>query len=340
MTWLKDSIDLIVFGLVVVGAFAVLLTGDAIGRHHRDEALSKASQTLEMLDDVLTEDRFEQQEEARVLAILAEIPPVVDRQWNPPPVDHPLASSLFYDPATLEDLRGGRELELRFPAPKDLAAQADVGVIRLQWRRDDTGTVPVTGWVVYRQAPGEEEERVASLPFERTQFDDRSVKAGVLYTYRVAALTDEPILLKRKRNESRKSRGISIRGKRDFEILPLSWNEGTKTFRVRVRKFHRGTWYEKDFDAVKGEAIGVLDPGTGVDYRTGCLVVGVDSRTEEVEETRDEIQFDEKARVLVKEGRPLTRRVTYRRPVRRILLHYKDPVGRLVDLELRRPVED
>ncbi len=340
MTWLKDSIDLIVFGFVVVGAFTVLLTGDAIGRHHRDEAVAKARQTLELLDDALSEDRFEQQDEARVLAILAEIPQVVERQWNPAPCDEVLDSSLFYDSATLEDLRVGRELELRFPAPKNLAAQAEVGVIRLQWRRDDTGTVPVTGWAVYRQAPGEEERRIASLPFERAQYDDRSVKAGVLYTYRVAALTDEPILLKRKRNESRKSRGISVRGKRDFEILPLAWNEGTKTFRVRVKKYHGGTWYEKDFDAVKGRMIGTLDPGTGVDYRTGCLVVSVDIRTEEVEETRDEIQFDEMARVLLKDGKPLTRRITYRRPVQRILLHYKDPVGRLTDLELRRPVED
>ncbi len=340
MTWLKDSLDLIVFGVVVVGAFAVLLTGDAIGRHHRDEAIARATQTLELVDDALAEDRFEQMDEARVLAILAEIPSVVERQWSPAPIDKVLDSNLFYDAATLEDLRGGRELELRFPPPKDLSAQAEVGVIRLQWRRDDTGTVRVTGWAVYRQAPGEKEKRVASLPFERTQYDDRSVEAGVLYTYRVAALTDESILLKRNRNESRKSRSISVRGKRDFEILPIGWDDRTKTFRVRVKKYHGGTWYEKDFDAVKGAMIGLLDPGTGVDYRTGCLVVGVDVRTEEVEETRDEIQFDEMAKVLLKDGKPLTRRVTYRRPVRRILLHYKDPEGRLADLELRRPVED
>ena len=284
----------------------------------------------------MDEDRYEQEDGARVLAILSQVPERVKRQWEPQFEVPAFTRQNFYHQPTLDDLREGRDLELRFPAPVNLTISAELGKVVISWELDERGTVDVIGFNIYRTGPEGGERRVAQAGDEATSWTDTSIQAGKLYSYRVTCKTDEEALARRGAAESKKSRAVSVRGKKDYEIQPKGLDAANGVMRVLVRKHTAGIWHEKEFDAKKGEPIGIKDPGSGVDYGTGCQVKSFDVRRETVKETRDEVQFDEKARVIVKGGEPVTRRVTYDRPVEVVVLNFRNEVGETERTEFRR----
>ncbi|MCA9321457.1 MAG: fibronectin type III domain-containing protein, partial [Planctomycetes bacterium] len=227
-----DQLDLITFGIVLIGAIWLLSSGIGSGRAHRDLALERAQGAQASLAAALAEDRYEEEPGARVLDIVGRVPEDIARQWAPGLEPHPLPAGFFYHGPTLTDLREGRDLELRFPPPTDPKLEAEIGLIRVIWGRDDRGTVPVTGYSVYRTGPDGAERRVAQVDPDQTVWVDTQVQAGRLYSYRVSAVTDEPLLVRRNRAESRRTRPTSVRGKRDYEIKLVSHEPDSDAIRV------------------------------------------------------------------------------------------------------------
>ena len=177
---------------------------------------------------------------------------------------------------------------------------------------------------------------VAEVPSTETGWVDRDVEAGRLYSYRVSAITDEQILVARKKNESPKSEAVTMRGKRDYEIIPNAWDAEAKAMRVMVRKHLDGIWHEKLFDAVANNEVGAVDAGSGIDYSTACRVERFDLSTENVTETRDEVAFDVEGKVLIAEnGEPIKSRRTYNRPRTVVVLVIRNELGQIEKIEFR-----
>ena len=328
MKKLLDVLDIVVFAVVVAACAWVAASGMGTGRDHLEAALGRVGDAETRLKAALEEDRYEGTEGARTLDLLLTLPDVVKQRWYPPePHGGPLSSGIFYHEGSLEDLREGRDLELRFLPPEGLTAVPDIGVVALIWRENDRNTVHVTGYRVYRTGPDGREVLTAPVDADTLRYEDRSVRAGELYSYRVSAVTDEEILVRRGRAESPKSSAVTVRGKKDYELVPVAWDAGTRRLRVRVRKSSGGVWHEKEFDVIEGEGVGAADPGSGVDYATGCTAVRIEAAEEEVTETRREVVFDPSGRVVAENGEPLTREATYTRKRPVVTLTFKNEVG-------------
>lgn len=331
-----EYVDVFVLILVVAAGAWVFMTGAGTKADETAAALARADEAITGLEAAIDYDGYEGSDGEIVLDHLESLPAEVERQWNPAAVDKDFPGGVFYHPDSLADLRDGRDLELRFLPPLGLAAAAELGEIALTFQSNDRSTVFVTGYRIYRTGGDGVEKLVAEIDGASTSWVDRDVLAGHLYSYRVSAVTDEEILVERKKDESPRSSAVSVRGKRDYEIIPESWDAEARTMRVRVRKHRDGVWHEKLFDAKEKAGIGAVDPGSGIDYATACTVERFEAGTENVEETRDEVSFDLDGRVLTADdGQPITARRTYNRPRTVVVLLIRNELGQVERIEHR-----
>ena len=340
MSKLLDNLDIVVFGATVVVVGLVLAMGWGTARADALQAIEAATKARGDLETALEVDRYRDEEGARVLDSLADFPDRVKKQWEPPRTAVPSGAGLFYHRSAVEELRNGVDPEIRFLPPTDLEAKAEIGSVMLRWNENENASVVVTGYTIYRRKDKTTDRRkIASLDANSFEYVDRDVQAGTLYFYDVTALTTDPVLLVDEVNESDPTRPVHVRGLTDYEIKSKNWDEAAKRLRVVVRKYSRGVWHEKDFDAVVGQVVGRRDDGSGVDFATGCVVLDIANREEIVRETVREVRLAADGRVLLgDDGRPELDDVEYERPFRVIVLTVKDRLGRTSTFELRRPL--
>ncbi|MEZ6196078.1 MAG: hypothetical protein R3F20_10195 [Planctomycetota bacterium] len=334
MKVLLDKLDWVTLAVVLAACALVAFTGAGTGRERAEPALESLATARVGLQDRLTRDLYDATPGAAVLAEIDAVEAERNRLWNPDEAATRFEGGFFHHAPSVADLREGRETEIRFPAPRGLRLEAEIGEIRVAWDRDDLGTVLPIGYVVYRREGAAERRRLARLESHVMTYVDRAVVPGVLYGYEVTALTDDPVLIGRGREESEPSRGAQIRARRDYEIGFLAF-EGGKA-RLKVRKFVDGVWHEKEFDAGAGDEIGVVDAGSGIDYRTNSRVEAFDEARDEIEETREEVVLDEAGHVVMKDDQAETVTRTFKRPRTVVTLTLRNELGQRESLTLTK----
>lgn len=308
MVW-QEHIDQAVCGVVLVVVAAFLFMGWQGGGELFQEGVPVAQQITSDLraqqqeTSEAAESRFKKTEAFGYLSSLQIEKTKIREAWETPASPKELGAGLFYHTPTLNDLRDGRDLVLNFSPPRDVVGTADIGVVRLQWRVDPTGTVNVSGYSVFRREGDGETKELAQVGEGSTSFEDRDVRAGVNYFYSVAARTDEDLLVANGNELSSQSAPIHVMGKTDYEIRPLKYDVGASSLRVAVRKHSGGVWHERAFNIKQGQMVGARDPGSGVDFSTGCQLTQLKATPEIVVATTSEVVFLPNGKVLLKDGK-------------------------------------
>lgn len=315
MSKLIDSLDLVVFGLVLLFVAWVLGTGQGSLSDERDAAIADLEGARAQLATALQERSYDQDAGAEVLEQARRVPAKVKAAWWPETETRKLDPGIFRHEASLRDLLEGRDLALRFTAPVDLVADAVPGSIRIAWARPEGDTVEASGYRLYRRVEGGEEELLANTSGEQLRYEDKDVVPGQVYRYQVAAVTRDPAMARLGRGESPRSAPTELRAARDFGVEPRSLAEDGQSARFMVKKLVGGVWYEKEFSAALGEEVGAADPGSGVDYASHCRFLRVENDVRTIPEERDEVVFDAEGRVLLEAGKPMTRRVAWERRI-------------------------
>ncbi|MEE9391135.1 MAG: fibronectin type III domain-containing protein [Planctomycetota bacterium] len=337
MKLLLDNLDILLFALVVATLGAVVGLGIGSGAKASASALERAETSSAALDSALETDRFQKTELATELAGLTNTAQGIRTGWSEGPRPKDLAAGLFYHPGSLTDAKDGRELEIRFQAPRALEIEPLVGGIRVTWELNNLSTVVANGFVLYRKSGDEKSSALVKLGAEAREYFDRAVQPGTLYSYEVTAVSSDPVLARLQQSESPRSRAVHARPKRDYEVALLDWIPAEKRARVMIRKFSDGVWHEKQFDAREDTDLGQKDVGSGVDYRTNCHIQKITSGVEFVEQSRLEVLFDIAGRVLFdEEGKLRRRETTYIRERQVVTLEYRNELGQKEKLILKR----
>ncbi|MFT7617636.1 MAG: hypothetical protein ACI97A_001275 [Planctomycetota bacterium] len=336
MTKLLDSLDVIIFVIVLLVAGYMLGAGAGMGLDEKDAAIEKADSAKIAVESALRNATYKGDEGYKILTRLKELPAEIEEHWSPEVKGRAFTDGVFYHPASIDDVREERDLELRFLAPKNLQASTDIGRVRVFWEVPNENTVTIKEFEVYR-GPEDNPTLVAKVGGTESSFVDTDVKAGELYKYRVRALSDDVMLIKSKREMSGFSAPVDVRGARDYSLRIVKYNSTTKTARILVRRYVIDVWHEKEFDVVEGKTIGVLDSGSGINYATPCVAVRFEEGTETVPEVRDEVAFDRTGQVILGENnQPITKNVSYKRIVQVVKVFFRNELGQEESLLLKK----
>ncbi len=334
MSKLLDSLDIILFIVVLAGVGFLLGTGFGLGLEEKDKAVAAAETAQVTIDEAIEKGSYEGDEGYSILKHLLDLPDEIEQQWSPEVVARPYVKGVFYHGPSLSDMRAEKDLELRFFAPTELQGTSDIGKIRVFWEIPDGNTVSVEKFEIYRSS-GDDEVLVGAVDGKENSFVDGNVVAGQLYKYRVRGISNDPLMVQSNRQASPFSKPFDVRGARDYAFEFLSYDSETKIARVKVKRYVDGIWHEKVFDVVKGKKMGLKDVGTGIDYETPCEVFDIEVGFEMVPEERDEVEFDGTGRVIVaSNGKPITKHVTYERRKNFAKLYYRDELGEKAELRL------
>ena len=339
---MKDHLDQVLCGVVLACVGLSLTMGWQTGS-------DRFQQSIPVAEDItarLTARQGESPEAAKtrfrktpIAAVLAEVETEkasIRNAWTQGAKDTRLTSGLFYHLATLNDLRDGRDLIMRFLPPRDVVAAPDIGVVRLQWRADPSNTVDSIGYVVFRKRANGSFEEISRLGAETTSWADTDVSAGVDYLYAVAAQTDEKALVAAGNALSARTPPVHVTGKVDYEIRPIRYETAGEFLRVSVRKHVNGVWHERQFDAREGQQVGAVDSGSGVDFTTGCLVQKLLATPEVVVATTTEVVLDHNGHVVLEEGKPLERERRIERTGLNVEAMLQTRSGRILRIEHRQ----
>lgn len=307
--WTKSA-DVVALAVALVAAVVVIAKGAGTGREASHRAVEAARGATAKIDSSLQRDIYSGTESAKVLEGLAGLSARIRGQWQPPGGNDALTSSEFYHPGVIEDIREGREVELRLLPPQRLSAAPEPGRIMVSWSPNDRNSALLAGYTIVRRTSVDQTEKVvAEVSADQTVWSDADVRAGIEYTYRVEARTAEPGLLQIGTKVSEKSEPASARGARDFEIVIVACDAAAKEARLLVRRLAGDVWHEKEFPTKVGEGVGATDAGTGVDYRTGCTVVDVQIEEAKANEVREELVFAADGTVVLENGKPKKKKV-------------------------------
>jgi len=288
-------------GLWVLWALGLLLAPDPRLEATVRDMRSSREKLLERMQgasiDVEEEARVFEETAARVRAGFA-----------PPPPGREPGPDVTYSAPLLDLVREGARNEILFLPPSDLQLDVRMGAIALSWVPDGDNNVAISGWEVLRQTGNEPAVVVATLPADTTTWVDDKVQAGVSYTYRVRALTDDPTIPPGARTSqpgpARRAEAAS-----DVRVTLLAGDAAKRTARIEVEKWHDGAWSRRPFEVKVGEKIGAPDPVSGIDYSTGLVLKSLKSRV--VKETRkvQEVTFDARGKVILRDGAPVLEEV-------------------------------
>lgn len=233
----------------------------------------------------------------------------VVRSWGALPGEAPLPEGdLTYSDPVLKARWAGLENRVVFNPPRDLRARAQMGRIVLEWVDDGKNNVPVTGYVVMRGKGDTPPSDYARVEGGEQSFADKDVTAGVRYTYRVAAVTEDPVVPPDARR-SAPGAPASARAISDLRITLIDGDAGTGEATFKVEKWHEGAWFSRRFSVKEGEELGAPDTGAGVDFSTGLTLQSLS--VEEGSETRtvSRVVFGPTGRVQLEGGRPVMKEV-------------------------------
>lgn len=310
---MTDHLDQIICGVVLIVVVVALGIGWQTGGDRFQKSVPAAEDiTARLLTQqgesaVDAKARFERSDIFSILADLQREKLRIEAAWTVDPSSRTLPGGLLYHLQTLDDLRDGRDLVMRFLPPRDVVAAPGIGVVHLQWRADPGNTVNIVGYVVYRKRADGAFAEVAVLDAETTGWKDKDVQAGVDYLYTVAARTNEEALVADGKALSSQAPPVHITGKVDYEIKPIEYDPSKRALRVSIRKHVDGVWHEREFDVIQGQKVGSRDPGSGVDFSTGCLAQQLQATPEIVVATINEVVLDANGHVVVVEGQPVGR---------------------------------
>jgi hypothetical protein len=167
--------------------------------------------------------------------------------------------------------------------PVELLLTAEPGRVILTWKdapRGEKNAKP-TGYHVYRRrGEGGDFTRLTTEPVEERTFTDGTVEPGVAYAYAVSAVTDDARVADGEsgRSEAREVRACALLR---LELKAGMVLEGTPAAQVRIRRFHEGRWWEKDYVVLEGASLGRVERFwrdgrvVEVDFRTGGTVKGI-----------------------------------------------------------------
>ncbi|MAG31576.1 MAG: hypothetical protein CL908_11880 [Deltaproteobacteria bacterium] len=212
---------------------------------------------------------------------------------------------ITYPEVLVAQVKAGESNEIEFRAPEDVGGEAKFGANVVTWNVHQDNNVPISGFKIMRKTGGGklvELDRVGTDVFE---YEDKAVKAGIEYRYRVIALTDEPTVVDQV-PESPVSEPISVMAIADFKIELVSTDRGKNTAVFDVEKYHDESWPKKRFTVKVGAVIGEKDIGSGVDFATGRILKNLQQSKVTETKPREEVVFDEAGKVVVKDGSPVT----------------------------------
>jgi hypothetical protein len=160
--------------------------------------------------------------------------------------------------------RQGKSNVAHFGAPTGLVVDPERGFNRVRFVADLDTTISVREHVIERMEGAGKFATLTTLPMPVTEYEDRAVKPGVTYGYRVAALTEE-VFVPSDQRRSPFSSQVSVVAATDFRLTILTTDESKKSIELQVEKWHNNRWWTKVFEVSQGDTIGTFDEGTGVD---------------------------------------------------------------------------
>jgi len=295
-----DAIAAFVALLVLVLYFAGILLGlpdDLAEIETRLDAAEVAAKTH------LAETRFDVEAHQQTIASLKAN---IESGWSPvPPVEIKVVENVTYPKALVDQAWAGESNEISFPGPVDVRCDARFGVNRITWNVHQDNNVSLSGFKVLRRKAGGSFEEAGQVDLDTHVFDDQAVSPGDTYTYRIVALTEDATVLEQV-PESAPSDPVSTLAIADYKITLVGTDAKAKTATFDVEKWHNEDWAKKRFTVKVGDVIGLKDTGSGIDFKTGRVLKGIESRQVREVKPREEVVFDEAARVVVKDGIPVT----------------------------------
>ncbi len=304
----------------VVAALAVAVVGAQVAgflfqpaerfRHAQEDAQSAAR----MLNETLSGTVFPVDE--RMTAVKQRIGQLVTQLKGSESAGVDLTSGLTYPVGYLKTLRPGESNEIRFVAPTDTKAVPDAGVIVVTWSEPAGNNVAIGTYDILRAEDGGAEAVAASVEGTSHEWRDAGVKPGHAYRYRVIAVAKDADLARTSRGRSEPSPVAEARAIADFKVALV--DEKADEVQIRVSKWIGGEWRDRVFSLKQGQAVGARDDALGVDFSTGRTISKIEAETVDVEETRAEVVFDAKGRVVVESGAAKRVPVTGKVPVRKI----------------------
>lgn len=299
---LKKWLDVAVFGVVLSLGALFVATGKGSGREMTNAAVARADEGRKQIEEALERENYDRTDGAEILAGLRGQGKVIMNDWRRPATTAAPKGLAFYHPATLEDVRTGREAEIRLLPPQSVTARAEQGFITVGWSANERTTAAIVEHILYRRTETEPEREIARVAGDVTTHVDIAVKPGVVYFYCVAARSSEAALVGVGKDVSEKSEPVSERAQRDFEIKLLRADIATQSGRFLVRRIIDGVWHEKEFDAKAGQPIGSTDAGSLIDYSTSCRVIDLRIVAEVANEVREDVVFAADGSVIVEGG--------------------------------------
>jgi hypothetical protein len=234
----------------------------------------------------------------------------VSRGWKAVPGTPPEGSAGDVYPRVLvEALRKGQRNEVVFLPPKGLKAEAGRGAIEVRWVEHEDTNVSPRAYAIMRSHDGGRAEQIAEVPGGQFSYRDTGVQPGIRYTYQVASVTDDAILVNQNRRRSELSSPVTIEAVADFKIslVEADAEAGRATF--KVEKWQDSASFDKRFTVEVGQEVGALDEGSGVDYTTGRTLASLKAKTESRSRVRREVVFDAEGRVAIEGGQAVTEEV-------------------------------
>jgi hypothetical protein len=330
----KKWLDVAVFVVVATSGAFFAATGKGSGREMTVAAVTRADDGRRRIDEALDQENYDRTEGATILAALRGQGKVIMNDWRRTPTAATPKGLVFYHPATLEDVRTGREAEIRLLPPLSVSARAEQGSISVAWSSNDRTTAAIAEYVVYRRDETNPEREMARVAGDMTTFVDTSVKPGVVYFYCIAARSSEPALVGVGKDVSEKSEPVSERAQRDFEIKLVRADIATQSGRFLVRRIIDGVWHEKEFDAKAGDAIGATDAGSLIDYSTACRVIDLRIVAEVANEVREDVVFAADGSVIVEAGQVKKKAVQVPRERRFLVGAFTNELGEREELRV------
>ncbi|HMS16178.1 MAG TPA: hypothetical protein PKA37_05005 [Planctomycetota bacterium] len=227
----------------------------------------------------------------------------------------------LYSESRLRAWREGKGNVVRFGAPAGLVVDAERGFNRVRFVPDVLNSVALSGHLLERSVGGGAFERIALLPSGQVEHEDRGVRPGVAYAYRVASLTEESFVPEGERMSAFSSVATVV-GATDFRLSLLAGNKEQGNAELQVEKWHNDRWWTKVFTVREGEDVGALDTGTGVNYGTRQKISKLEFVEDQRRETLKEVVFDASGRVALEGEAPKTestdREIRFLRTVLRV----------------------
>lgn len=300
---LRENLDLLAF-VLALAAIGLMVSGHLFPLPERSkETKTELTQLTSRIDGSLSEVRYDADQVAReahsqfatLKAGWSKTAATTDRPPN----------SLTYPESLLAARRKGESNRIVFLPPLDVVAHADHGVIRLSWTRHQDNNVEISEYAIHRAEGRGQETELLRVGGNVTAYEDRAIKAGYTYTYRIMALTTDLIVLSQI-DKSAPSEPSSAEAVADFRLTLEAADIAAQKAEIRVEKWHGGSWWPKKFVVAVGTPIGSKDEGSGVDFTTGRTLKTLRSETGTETVVRHDVVFDDLGRVRLVSGIPMT----------------------------------